>query len=191
MVPALFFILYFTGVWKNISGLEPVGFLFFSIGAFFSIHRISLTDYLMKRWWWVTILAVLLLIACVTSYGNNDFPIKYIYFRIPFELVGSASVISIVAILMEKGCLKVRPFLSECSFFVYAAHIPFILPLVTAAWGMLLPNDSQLALATKYIMTAFITIVVLMICYFILKRFFTRPLAILTGGRIRQSASHA
>ena len=161
-------------------GLFMIGLFYFTLGAYLSIRKIDFTE-LFKRWRIVAVcIAVPLLVTIFFSFSNNTVIWKYSY-RV-FTLFGAVATIGIVASLLQKGYLKVRPLLSNSAFFVYAAHGTIVLPLMQSVLGKILPGN-QIGLIIKYFTAPLLTVVLLVLCYWCLNRLLPKTTAVLTGGR--------
>lgn len=172
-------LLYLFRCWIRIPGFESTGFMFFSLGAFFSINQISFTTFFQKHRLLITILALPPLIGIVFTYGNNNEAL--LLFRDIFTLTGSASIIGIASYLIANNKIHEKAFLSNSSFFVFAAHNVFLLLYIMQHINRILPATSQIALLFKYFAAPCITILILLGCYFIMCQLTPRLLAFLTG----------
>lgn len=177
----LLYLTYFFKVWVDWSGFSVEGFFFFSLGAYFSIYRIDFTS-LFKRYWIIALsISVPLLLIMTCTYGINSSIYRYSC-RL-FTLSGTICTFGIVALLFQNKLIKVHGFLSNSSFFIYAAHGPIVLPMVIFALWKVLPS-SEIGLVILYFLTPILTISILLICYYYLSRWMPKTMAILTGGRI-------
>ena len=164
----------------NRPGLFMNGLFFFTLGAYLSIRKIDFTE-LFKRWRIAAAcVAVPLLITIFFSFSN--YPKVWEISHRVFTLFGSVATIGIVASLLEKGLLKVRPLLSNSAFFVYAAHGTIVLPLMQSVLGKILPAN-QIGLIIRYFTAPLLTIILLVLCYWCLNRWLPKTTAVLTGGR--------
>ena len=84
-------ILYVFRWWKEIPGFEIAGIMFFSLGGFFSIHKIDFSLFFKKYRLLTSCISIPLLIGIVLTYGIYNK--QYYILRYIFTLVGSASVI--------------------------------------------------------------------------------------------------
>ena len=118
-------ILYYFRWWIKIPGFECIGFMFLSLGAFFSIKKIDFASLFQNYRQLITCFALPSLVGMVLTYGNNN----AIYIKLCdfFTLFGSASIIGIVSYLISNNKLHERALLSNSSFLIYAAHNVFLL----------------------------------------------------------------
>ena len=176
----LLYFVYLLDCRIRIPGLSIEGVFFFSLGAYNSLFNIDYTSLLSKRRWLFTALAIPFLAIMVISYDNNM--ATWSYCRCLFTLLGTLSIIGIVSFYFENNSLVVRPLLSNSSFFIYAAHMPIFLPSIQIVLWKVLPAGN-LGFIVNYFVAPIITIVFLVICYSVLRKWMPRTMAILTGGR--------
>lgn len=174
-------ILYMFNWWIDIQGFSKLGFLFFSIGAYFSINKIEFAPLFEKYRLYTSCLAIPILIGMVLLYGNNYS--AYYSFRDAFTIAGSASVIGIVSSLINKDKIREKEFLSNSSFLIFAAHNVFLLFIITSHLKRIMPGASQMVLILNYFAAPTITIAILLGCYYLMHKLTPRLLAFVTGGR--------
>lgn len=173
-------VLYMLDIWPSLPGLESTGFMFFSIGAYFSIFSIDFSVVARKTLLWMAPFAILLLGLMVVTYGYNNVLWQYLH-RL-FTFVGSFAMIGLTVLLFEKNTISVKPLLSNCSFFIYAGH-SFVLSAIQDILNKPFFPTTQGALVVKYFVAPIITIVILIFSYYMMSKITPRTLAILTGGR--------
>ncbi len=173
--------IYVIELWSWVPGFSAEGLFFFTLGAFFSTNQIDFISFSKKYWLYATPFACGLLIAIVLSKGNDE--IMWGYYRRLFTFFGSIATIGLVAKLMEGGKIEVNKKLSNSSFFVFAAHGTIVLPLMQLITGRLLPIN-QFGLIVKYFTAPLLTVILLVIVYSLLSKWFPKLMAILTGGRV-------
>ncbi len=176
----IFYAVYFFNIWGSVPGLSEEGLFFFSLGAFFSIKGIDFTV-LFKNYWIIALcISVPLVISMVLTFGN--IPAVWMYTRRVFTLTGASCTIGIVALLIQKDRITVHQLLSNSSFFIYATHGTIMLPIMQFALGKILPFN-QLGLIIRYLLAPIATIVLLILCFFLLSKWMPKTTAVLTGGR--------
>lgn len=84
-------------------------------------------------------------------------------------------------ITSEKG-YHILEYLAGCSFFVYAAHEPF-LTMLRKVWSMVLPLESTTAQLVQYFGLIFAACVVTLVAGVVLRKLCPRFYGVLTGGR--------
>ena len=173
-------ILYLTDLWTSIPGFESSGFMFFTLGAFFSINSIDFAIYFKDRLYWLCPIAIVILSLMVVTFGDMNQLWQYLH-RL-FTFIGSFAMIGLVAKLFEKKSIRVYPFLSNSSFFIYAAH-SFILSSVQDIINKPYIPNTQFVLILKYLLLPFITILTLLFVYSLMQKIAPKTLAFITGGR--------
>ena len=176
----ILYLAYVLDFWVKIPGFSAEGLFFFAFGAYFAIHGIDFSTLFKKHWIAATVIACPLVIAMVLTYGIHDD--IWGYARRLFTLFGGASTIGIVALLFEKQRLKNLPLLSNSSFFIYAAHGTMVLPILQSGIGKILPSN-QIGLIIGYFLAPFMTVAILVFCYYYLSNWMPKTIAVLTGGR--------
>lgn len=169
---------YFIGI--KVPGFSAEGMFYFALGAYLSTHKIDFTAFCRKHLIVASCIAVPLLLAMVFTFGNNDTAWEHL--RRLFTLFGSAATIGIVVMLFQKNKTRVRPILSQSSFFVYAAHGTIALPYISKALERILPNN-QFWLIIQYFSATLLTVTVLVLCYYLFRKWIPKTTAVLTGGR--------
>lgn len=177
---SVLYLLYVFQYWIEIPGFSSEGFFFFALGAYFSIHNIDFTVFFRNKIVIVTVIACLLFILRTLTAGYHD--VLYGYVHRLFKLFGSASTIGVVAFLFERNLIKVNPFLSTSSFFIFAAHEPILLPGIRTVLSGFLPAN-QIGLIVRYFSAPAISIAILVLCYYCLRKLMPRTTSVLMGGR--------
>lgn len=178
----ILYITYFMNWWFNLPGLSLAGLLFFSFGAYFSLHRTDYTLLFRKHKLICLAISCPLVIGMVLTYGKHN--VLWGYIERLFTVFGTVSTIGIVASLLEKGRIAVHPFLSSSSFFVYAAHGTIALPLMLNIMSEILPNN-QIGLILQYFLGSFLTISILTLIFYFLYKWMPQTASILIGNRIK------
>lgn len=96
--------------------------------------------------------------------------------------VGIFAAVLFVAWLLEKGKIRVSKFLTDASFFVFAAHT-LLLGYVAKVILKLCGIDSPIYMAVLYFVVPAITIAICLGVYWLLRRYTPKLCALLTGGR--------
>lgn len=177
-------ICYITGIWPNVHGLSSEAILFFSIGAYFSIHKRNMIEELKKIKQPALLLFIPLLIVEWYYDGSSTTIGQYIY---PiFIIVGVISVINCVSALTKAEILYVPSTISKMTFFIYVSHGLIGLPLAATVLERIIPNyDSYwISIITYYILLPVFGISICFVLHEVLKRYFPDMLAVLAGKRI-------
>ena len=173
-------ILYMLDFWPSITGLESTGFMFFSLGALFSIFSIDFSIIARKSLLYVVPVSIVVLGLMLVTFGDRIDLWQYIH-RL-FTIVGSFAMIGLTVYLFEKKVIFVKPLLSDSSFFIYAGH-SFVLSAIQDIINKSSLPNTQFVLLLKYFFAPFITIAILLLIYLVMKKITPKTLALITGGR--------
>lgn len=115
-------------IWFPFTFITSVGFFFFWLGAYFQINDVSIFSPNRRRRTLQHIAAIVVFLVAVMLYGRSE-TLDYYFYRI-FTVVGIFSLFDFALLLVKK--LNINPIegISECSFFIYAAHLGSILMIV-------------------------------------------------------------
>ena len=178
---AVFTLLFLLRIWPPIT-LNGISAYFFTLGAWFSISRKSLTipKALQVP---VSVIAALCLCWFVASGGNE----QYIGWQLTplFLLTGVLTTFFVANYLAyHHPRIKTPAILSDSSFFVYALHIEFALPIGFFISKMVtLQATHPLVMTIRYLLTPFIIYALCVAVYAVMKRTIPRILFLLTGNR--------
>lgn len=176
--------LWLTGYWSyHVTGLSIVALLFFSLGAYFSIHGKSFVESLRFH---TLLLGVLYALSAILNLTFNDNltgdAVNIIFLQRINIVLGMAFTVSITAKFISNGKWHTNKFLSESSFFIFAYHM-LVLMILPKAIPLNLLFKTDLMYSIMYIFWA-ITITLLgLILYYYLRKWFPKLTAIITGGR--------
>lgn len=126
------------------------------------------------------IISIVLLVGILFSFGNYDSAYKILWPL--FTVSGVLATICIASFLLRNTLVSVHHNLSNSSFFLFAAHFPLINYLAYLI-NCIFYGNSMFLHTVKYLATPIILILILEICYFSMKRYSSRLLDHLTGGR--------
>lgn len=119
-------VLAMTGIWLPWPGFGVNCWLYFSIGAWFGINGVGMSQSLLRwRWWLMTVALILMGTDIVTDGMAVD---RYVHTT--FLIVGSLTIYALMAgyIVRQQSQLKTgsslvaQPWIGQCAFFVYAVH---------------------------------------------------------------------
>ena len=152
-------------------------FFFFSLGAYFSINNLNIIKYVRKLSFYPIIVYILFIIADISL---KDTFLRWYIHRIGI-LIGMTSVLIIVSYLIEKGKIHCNKLLSESSFFMFVFHG---LPIAFVSIGLyyILPTNDICMLFTYFFSVTLVSVVSVW-AYKLLKRYFPKFTAVITGGR--------
>lgn len=177
LIPLL--LAFISGVWIEVSGISIISIFFFSVGAFLSIEKIDLSTYF-KRF---SLLGYTLAPVClmcevywggqITNFGNWINPFYIIF--------GVIAVFNIAALLAVKG-VSLGAFFGSSSFFIFSVHNFAIRGACQDLVRKLFP-DNILFNIFGYFCAPCLCVVICLLLYFMLRRYFPKMSSLLTGNR--------
>lgn len=171
-------ILWLTGCWFDVTGLSLDAFLFFSLGAYFSISKYN---FVIATKSYSVFLGVLYLVCVIIAFNTRAYDWN-IYIRRIDILLGIVFVLAISAKYIAKGKLHVNSFLSEGSFFIFAYHA-IALPIVRRILTYIIPCTTDIRAVILYFLWALIIVLGGLLLYYLLRRYLPKTTAFITGGR--------
>lgn len=173
------FLIYLLRIWPETAVNSQI--LFFAFGAYWSLNEWSLTfqNAIWRRLSYVA--ALLLLIVLVRLEGNATY---WGFQLMPFfTIIGTVAVFNLWKGTEERiGSLTL--WLSKSSFFVFAIHMIFTLPLGFFVTKTLFRNASGWLLPTlQYLLTPCVIYAISLIIYWLMERLTPQLLSVLTGSR--------
>lgn len=174
-------VLWLSGLVQDAPGLSMSGILFFSLGAYFSIHRLNFTDYFKKP----RVLSLLLYIAVLgisTFAWSHGDAVSLPYLHNLGVIIGLITVVGFTAKGIETGKIHVNNLLSKGSFFVYAFHgMP--IALITKLWLTGTPQQTEFLMIASNILIPLLVATLSIIIYSFMNKKFHKFTAMITGGR--------
>lgn len=174
-------ILFLLRIWPTIT-LSQLSVYFFSLGAFYSIRRKDFqAPITVKAFAYIVtagiLSAFLLLGGSENSIGWQLTPL--------FTLAGTFSVFFLTATLVDRRPdVQLPALLGNSSFFVYALHIEFALPIgFLIAKTITLHSTNPVVLIVRYFLTPVIIYAICVSIYWMLRRFCPKVLSLFTGNR--------
>lgn len=178
---AFLFAIYVFRIWPHITlGSQA---LFFVFGAYWSINGKSLTinskvvkysNYALTA---IVLIALVCLLGNYTYWGAQLAPL--------FTLTGFFTLISLTSgIAVSRPAFKFPELLTSSSFFVYALHIEFALPMGFFICKTLFRGTANPALLTlQYIITPCVIYAICLATYICMKKICPKFLSLLNGSR--------
>ena len=169
----------------TLPGINITGIFFFSWGAYLSIRQKNMVTTFMQKKDIHLVIAILSLTSCVVFDSTKVALLS----QQVYCIAAVASLISITAILLNKGVCSVRPQLSQTSFFVYALHAMTILKFsclelaIISTERIFLASHYDVGYILSYLLSPLLGALFCLIAFTILKTFMPRFLNLLTGGR--------
>lgn len=172
-------ILWFIGLWFDVTGLSIKALFFFTTGTWFSLNKKNFVDIMRPCLSWSLLTYILIVIVLLYFKGSNSL---MPYLHQCGILTGIVSVVSLSAFCLEKGIWKPHKFLSNSSFFIYAYHAMPLLFFMKILFKMVNP-ETDMAMLSLYIICPALTIITGLLIYGAVKRWFPSLLVLVAGGR--------
>lgn len=165
----------------ELVGIEMTGFFFFSLGAYFAVNKIDIAKAIspIQIAIPITIIAIVSIIIDITTRGTVHHHLIH-KFVILMGIIMMFMWTAIVVKMNKSISLIYR--LAPATFFVYALHGLYVATLRKGLCMVMQPT-SNVAVVGTYILCIILTILLGLICYYILKRFCPSMCRLLNGGR--------
>ncbi len=153
---------------------------FFSFGAYMSINRKDMLREFGRWFRWSMVMYPLLAIihiSSVTYFPEWACAIKHLTI-----FVGLFFAYNLATWLLEKGICKVHPSLASAGFFIYVAHMLVCLRIIKILYLSMSPS-SDFAYIVLYVLSAVLTILLLLLTHYLLQRYCPSLLRVLTGRK--------
>ena len=176
---AILYPLYLMHIWIPLEGFSAEGLFYFSLGA---VLRLDGKDpvQIFGRYKIPSYIALAAAVSlCVWTYGSDGWK----YARVIITLPGLVAGFNLFASLLQKGIIRGNPFLAECSFPVFAGHTVGLTALTSILFNKLFPELTDLTRFLVYLLRPAIIIVIILVVFYLAKRFLPRTTALFTGGR--------
>lgn len=156
-----------------IAGLFPSSILFFSIGAYFSINKVNIINFVHNNKYIIIPVSVMLYILSTFFLDNY---IKYVVFNI-FVISMTMCSFLFMSKFPEK-CILIFSNASKSVFFIYGIHITIMTYSYKLLMHIPIISNSDVLL---YIINPFITIIIASLLYFVLNRIVPNMMKIICG----------
>lgn len=172
----------YTFVWIHIPGFGIEAFTYFTLGAYFSIHKKNLVAQARKvriPFGIISVIAFALTIYGLPEVGRFSLSRAA---NLLFIVTGGVSMINLTAGLLDRNRIKVSTLLSKSSFMIFAAH-GMLLTAMKPLFDYMFRSDGIISNILCYFLLPLSTCVVCVVAYYILTRYFPRLATILVGSR--------
>lgn len=185
-VGMLILILIYITTWESgVPGVSSTAITFFGIGSYLGMYKYDITALLQEYNQYKVPLALLALL-CATSLGGT------VYYEIAirvFIIIGVIAVLYMGFLLTKREKIKTSLLkLAPSVFFIYAIHSVYIINWIKGSFYSLdLYEEAWYRLIT-YLITPFLTAIVCLLLYGLLKKLTPRLLLLLEGrGSLKSS----
>ncbi len=153
---------------------------YFSFGAYLSICEKDMLA-VFGRYFWSSValypfLAVLHVVFA-TFYPTWAVVIKHLTI-----FAGLFFAYNIATLLLNRNIIRVNPFLASASFFIYVSHFLLCSRVIKVLFVLLKPS-SDLAFVALYLLAALVTVSLLMLAFYLLRRYCPTVLRVLAGRK--------
>lgn len=172
----LFLVAWLTGFWfTSLPGFEVKSFVFFTIGGYYALIKndvVKSLDSIRYKW---TIVVVYLLFWIVSQMYSIEWILRLsVLISLPMWIILSCGIYRLLKIECSKTFVS-------ATFFCFLYHIA-VSHRVTALITCLL-GRSEIGLFISFFISGLLTVLLFLILYFELKRFFPKTTRLLVGGR--------
>ena len=163
----------------DFSGYSNSSLLFYSLGAFFSLNNRNFTiDF--KKFYLLS--AILYSISAIVTLITKDYAFNTIMLKVSI-IIGITLVVNIASGLVQRGILRPNRSYIGASFFIYAVHTIYFLPIATKVLNRILEPANNISLLIMYLLTPITVVTILFFCYYVMQKCLPGTTKILIGGR--------
>ncbi|MFD2557058.1 acyltransferase family protein [Sphingobacterium tabacisoli] len=174
-------LLYLTTLESDVPGLSGTAITFFGIGSYLGMHRYDLTALLPKYNAYKVTLALLALLIGTLLGGTVYYELAIRF----FILIGVLALLYLGFLLTRRDKIKESLLqLAPSVFFVYAIHSVYIINWVKGFFYSLGMYEKAWYRLITYLITPFLTMIVCLLLYALVKRLTPRLLSLLIGGGV-------
>jgi membrane-bound acyltransferase YfiQ involved in biofilm formation len=170
---------YYTGIWFSIPGFGIGPLFFFSVGAYYSIHKKNMVMELRRYKIPCYIISIVMLVLCIYYDGVK----LQDYFYPVYVLTGVISAVNIVSCFIEKKDIKPIKLLVKSTFFVYAMHTVLILSSVGTIFDLLIRTNNPIILIARYFAVPLIAVGICVLIYYVMDKTMPKISRMLSGNR--------
>lgn len=158
-------VFYLSGVFAFIPGLSAYAVYFFTLGAFFSIHKMDLVETFLRFELSVYGLSVILGVAMMLTYGTTVFSSLMLCFR----LVGAIAVFCMASRILSVTAIRLPSVVCNSTYFIYLAHYVFFFSFIDIAFFTVF-GTSIPTLSVHYLIVPLLKVGLLTIVYAIYRK---------------------
>lgn len=161
-------------------GVDTTGFFFFTLGGYFAVKNINITEDVNSRYKMILILLWLVIVIVDMVFRGTNY--HHVLHNITILIGLSAMYICTASILNTRKDINIPACLASTTFFIYSLHGLFVAPLRKALCLIIQPTSNVASVAT-YMLSVLATITLSIIAYYMLKCLSPRFCSVLNGGR--------
>lgn len=183
----ILFAAYFTEIWIPWPGFSPIAFLFFSIGAYFSIEGKDIIGFVRANKYVISAGALLFFVPA--TYYDGYFTPEGKWLVNVFRVFGVFAAFLVASALVEYRGWRANRFLVSACFFIYALHavpVPLVgspLLMFSGILKSVFPGSSALCHTAVYFGAPALTIAFCAVVYATLRRWMPGVARLFSGGR--------
>ncbi|MDR1090538.1 MAG: acyltransferase [Prevotella sp.] len=162
----------------SFTGLSSTCLFFFTAGAYLGISKRNIIEDFGKI---RNLSFALYPIVAIADLLTKEY-IFNVYIHKIGIITGIIFCFNLVAFLLAKEKIRSVPFLSAASFFIFAVHA-LLLTILRKISFMIFRPESDFTMTSLYFINVILTVFITLGMYYILRRFWPRFVAIITGGR--------
>ena len=176
------FIIIITLWWMNTyhNAFVPQTILFFSLGAYFSIHSIDPLQYAIKRKMLFLLLFSICAISDIFTHTIYGTPFNLQIHRL--ALIFNLPILLLLADYCIKNCLFTHPILANAAFIVFCVHYPIVVALRKICISQF-SNATDIVHIILYFICIAISTLLSLCVYLLLNQYFPRIKNLLSGNR--------
>lgn len=175
-----------SNVFIPVHGFSSTCFFWFSLGAYFSIHKKNMIVCIWKYRISAYIITTSTIFPLIWLYGEKgDSTTMNHVFSILHQIYIYSAVISVVSLtswLLKKHIVRKKEILSKASFFIFVFHI-FILRYIKLLLDEITPDANYFLLCVSYLISPIITVSICLLIFELMSKYMNRVLSILVGNR--------
>ena len=189
MLFALLYLMPWPGDWPDIFKRFPSALLFFSIGAWYGIHKVNMIDAVRRIPLWIALLTPTLLMVWHVWLLLHNSPSTTIVAENLFSITATIPSLRIAAAMVEKYDLRSTPWIAGSGFLLFAIH-PLLINylIVEPLINRLTPTVAHFWLVLGAEVT--LSVAVCVILHAAVSHLLPRTAALLTGGRSNQQSEN-
>lgn len=169
-------LVYYGALWPNIGGVTFMGFWFFSLGAWCSIHRYDMGK-VIARHTYIWLSTAFLVLVLLLTINNNSL---HILLQHLYVFSAMAAAIGVAYRLTQHKTCKYA--LARTSFFIYAAHNIVLLP-ITNFLALHTVSLGIIGQSCAFVLCPILAIAICITVYYLLQRLLPQSCWVLTANK--------